>query len=424
MRIAVVGAGISGLSAARSLAAVHDVTVFEADARAGGHAWTVPLDTDEGPLGLDVGFMVFNERSYPLFSAMLRELGVSSQPTDMTLSVRDESSGLEYKGSTLGTLFAQRRNLLRPSFHRMAFDILRFYREAREVPGASGEPTLREWLRERRYGRSFVDHHVVPLGSALWSSSAEAVLDFPVRFYVRFMERHEMLTAGERPAWLTVRGGSRRYVAAIEAELGPRLRLGSAVTSVARTADGVEVRVGKEHPQRFDRAIMACHSDQALRLLREPSADERRILGAIPYQSNEGLLHSDEGLMPRTRRAWAAWNCHVLEGSREVAVTYHLNRLQAVRTRRQYFVTLNRQRDVDPSLVHASLRWEHPLFSPAAVRAQGDRGLVSGADRIHYCGAYWGFGFHEDGVESGLLAAAEVRVAAATARTSEVARAL
>jgi predicted NAD/FAD-binding protein len=401
MKIAVIGAGIAGNVAAWRLQREgHDITVFEAQAHVGGHTHTHAVDG----LAIDTGFIVFNDRTYPRFVALLDELGIASQPSSMSFSVRNEASGLEYNGTRLATLFAQRRNLVRPSFYRMLADIVRFNREAPRMLASLESPTLGEYLLANGYSRAFIGDYLIPMGAAIWSTDPRRMLGFPARFFVRFLANHGMLTIDERPQWRVIQGGSARYVEKLVAPFRHRIRLNAAVRSVRRTPGAVLV-----DGERFDYAFIACHSDQALRMLADPSAVEREVLGAIRYQENEAVLHTDTALLPRRRRAWAAWNYHVRpEHQGPVALTYNMNILQSLDARETYCVTLNRTSDIDPARVLKRLVYHHPLFTPAAVAAQARHSELNGVGRTehrtYFCGAYWRFGFHEDGVVSALAA--------------------
>jgi predicted NAD/FAD-binding protein len=404
MKIAVVGTGIAGNVAAWKLAREHEVTVFEADTRIGGHTHTVEVDLEGRSYAVDTGFIVFNDWTYPNFMAMLDELGVGWQDSDMSFSVRHHRTGLEYKGSTLNSLFAQRRNLLRPSFYRMIRDILRFNREAPALlkPNAP-DLSLEAFLRARKFGREFVDHFIIPMGAAIWSSTATTMLAMPARFFVRFFHNHGLLSVNDRPVWRVIQGGSREYVRKLVAGHADRIWLNAPVQQVRRFPDHVQVKVRGTEPQRFDHVFIACHSDQALAMLADPTPAERQVLGAIHYQANQAVLHTDASLMPRRRRAWAAWNAHLL-GQREapVAVTYNMNILQGLDAPEQFLVTLNHDRDIAPSRVIRRLSYSHPVFTPQAVAAQKRHAEINGPLRTWYCGAYWRYGFHEDGVVSAL----------------------
>lgn len=407
MKIAIVGSGIAGLAAARQLATEHEVDVFEAGTHVGGHTHTHDLELDGRRVRIDSGFIVFNERTYPGFCALLRELGVASQPSDMGLSVRCERTGLEYNGRNLDTLFAQRRNLFSPSFHRMLRDVLRFHREAHGLLSEDGaELSLWDWLDARGYSNVFRERYLVPMTAAIWSAPARDVERFPARFLARFLANHGMLQVDGRPQWLTVRGGSATYVDALVRPLAGRVHLRTPVQRVARRQDRVEVVLRSGERRAFDHLVLATHSDQALALLGDATPNEREILGAIRYRENEALLHTDARFMPRRRKCWASWNCHLSAASdareRAVAVTYWMNRLQALDLDTQVFVTLNRSADVDPRHVLRRVQYHHPQFDPPAIAAQARKHEIQGRRRTWYCGAYWGFGFHEDGLQSGL----------------------
>ncbi|HET9205429.1 MAG TPA: FAD-dependent oxidoreductase [Burkholderiaceae bacterium] len=404
MKIAIVGTGIAGNVVAHRLHRAHDITVYEAAGHIGGHTHTHRIELDGEVQQVDTGFIVFNHRTYPNFVRLLDELGVASHDSSMSFSVRNERSGLEYTGTTLNTLFAQRRNLVRPSFLRMVGEILRFNREAPRLLECDGsEIALGDYLGEHRYSRRFIDDYLVPMGAAIWSTDPQRMLKFPARFFVRFMHNHGMLSVNDRPVWRVVRGGSARYVERLVAPWRHRVRLNCPVIQVRRLNDGVWVSAQGAPTERYDHVFFACHADQALRLLADPSAAEREILGALPFQRNEAVLHTDTSLLPRRRLAWAAWNYHVLNGlGQRVALTYNMNILQGLSSRHTFCVTLNRSDAIDPRHVLKRLTYEHPLFTPAGVAAQQRHHEISGVQRTHYCGAYWRYGFHEDGVVSAL----------------------
>ncbi len=411
MKIAIVGAGIAGNVAAWHLHREHDITVFEAGAYAGGHSHTHELEQAGKRYAVDTGFIVFNDWTYPNFIRLLGELGVASQPSAMSFSVRDEASGLEYNGTSLNTLFAQRSNLLRPSFLGMLRDILRFNREAPallEAPG--GELPLGEVLARGGYGRAFVERYIVPMGAAIWSTDPASMQRFPARFFVRFLHNHGMLSVNQRPRWRVIRGGSARYVEQLTAPFRDRIRLRTPVESVRRLPGSVIVKARGRDAERFDALFLACHSDQALRLLADPSPAERAVLSAIPYQENEAVLHTDTRLLPRKRRAWAAWNYHVLrEPGERVALTYNMNILQGLDAPEPYLVTLNRGDQIDPAKVIKRITYHHPQFTPAGVAAQARQAELNGPLNTYYCGAWWRHGFHEDGVVSALAALDHLR---------------
>ena len=405
MKIAVIGSGIAGNVAARRLHAAHEVTVFEAASHIGGHTHTHDVEWGGERHAIDTGFIVFNELTYPHFTALLDELGVASQPSRMSFSVRNDAAGLEYNGTSFDTLFAQRRNLLSPRFYRLLGEILRFNREAPALLEADEEIPLGDYLARHRYSRFFTDNYLVPMGAAIWSTDPARMLAFPARFFVRFFHNHGMLSIDRRPQWRTIRGGSARYVEPLVAPFRHRIRLATPVESVRRLPDRVMVQARGAAPEAFDRVFFACHADQALRLLADASPLERAVLGAIPYQRNEVVLHTDTTLLPRARRAWAAWNYHVAPaGDAPVTLTYDMNILQDLRSRHTFCVTLNRGDAVDPTQVIARLEYAHPLYTPAGVAAQQRQHEINGANRSYFCGAYWRFGFHEDGVVSALHA--------------------
>ncbi|HEX5146773.1 MAG TPA: FAD-dependent oxidoreductase, partial [Conexibacter sp.] len=342
MRIAIVGAGVSGLVAAHALARVHDVTLFEANDYAGGHSNTVRVETDAGAWDVDTGFIVHNDRNYPGFRRLLDSLGVATQASDMSFGVADPVGDFEYTGASANGLYAKRSHLVTPWFQRMVADLVRFNREARALLGEGGGPhagpSLRAWLDERRYSRAFVERLIVPQASAVWSADPQQLWSFPARFLVQFFDNHGMLGFRDRPRWRTVVGGSRRYVDAIVQRLGERrVRLSSPVRAIARHAGHVELAFAtRAEPERFDHVVVAAHGDQALRMLADPSERERELLGAFPYQSNDVTLHTDRGLLPRRRRAWASWNYHLLDREPgRPTVTYHMNRLQALAADRE-----------------------------------------------------------------------------------------
>ena len=403
MKIAIVGAGVSGLTAAHYLAGRHRVVLFEADKRPGGHTHTVDVMEGERPIPVDTGFIVFNTRTYPSFVKLLGELGVAWAESEMSFSVRSERRDFEYSGSGLGGLFAQKRRLLSPRFLRMVADIARFYREGRSLLEDGAEIPLREWLTERRYSSAFIEDHLFPMVRAVWSANREVAERFPARFLARFFDNHGFLQLSGGPRWLTIPGGARSYVRAILSSFPGEVRLGAAVRSVRRASDGVVVSSEGAGPERFDHLILACHSDQALSLLADPSELERSVLSAIPYQRNEAVLHTDESIMPRSRRAWASWNVHLdEEGADGACLTYWMNRLQPLNAARNYFVTLNRGESIASEHVIKRQVYAHPVFTAAGVAAQARHAELIGHRHTSYAGAYWRNGFHEDGVASAL----------------------
>jgi predicted NAD/FAD-binding protein len=400
MRIAIVGAGVSGLVCAHMLHHDHELVVFEAGERAGGHANTVRVETETGSYDLDTGFIVFNDRNYPKLERLLGELAVLTQPSQMSFGVSD-GLDFEYNGASLNGLFASRRQAITPSFHRMIADLVRFNRDARRLLASDEDPSLREWLAQRRYSSVFVERLIVPQASAVWSADPAQMWSFPARFLVEFFDNHGMLGFRDRPHWRTIAGGSRNYVEALTQPWRDRLRLSTPVTEVRRHPGHVTVSSRGSEPERFDAVVIATHSDQALALLGDPSEPERELLGAIPYQPNEAVLHTDRSLLPRRRRAWASWNFHLDVGAPgRCTVTYHMNRLQSLRADREFCVTLNRTAAIDPEQIIRTMHYSHPVYTPAGVAAQARHNEISGRNRTHYCGAYWGWGFHEDGVTS------------------------
>jgi predicted NAD/FAD-binding protein len=408
MRIAIVGTGISGMVAAYLLHQDHEVTVFEAADYIGGHTNTIEVRMAGQTYAVDTGFIVFNEWTYPHFIALLRKLGVASQPSDMSFSVTCEGTGLEYNGTSPNTLFAQRRNLFRPSFYRMIRDILRFNRESLSLlnqpePG----PSLGLYLDTEHYSREFIDHYIIPMGAAIWSAGHETMLEFPARYLIQFFKNHGMLSVDERPTWRVIKGGSQRYAEKLVAPFRHQIHLNSPVESVGRFPDYVEIRAkmgGQDYRSlRFDHVIIATHSDQALSMLADPSPAEKEVLGAIHYQVNEAVLHTDTSLLPKRKLAWAAWNYHLLGVQPDQAVlTYHMNKLQGLTAPCEFCVTLNHTQAINPATVLRRITYHHPVYTPEAVAAQKRHGEINGVNRTSYCGAYWGFGFHEDGVNSAL----------------------
>jgi uncharacterized protein len=407
MKVAVIGAGISGIAVAHRLHRMHEVTVFEAEGRPGGHANTIRVDTACETHHIDTGFIVFNDRNYPNFERLLAEGGVASQSSNMSFSVADENGDFEYSGASPNGLFAKRAHLATPWFHRMVLDLARFNRAARELLLADDPgPSLGEWLERRRFSRPFIERLIVPQAAAVWSADPGQMWNFPARFLVEFFDHHGMLGFVNRPRWRTIRGGSHNYVQALIAPWRERLRLSAPVQSIERFDDRVQIRA-PGLCEAFDHVVLATHSDQALKLLGAGATDhERSVLGAIPYQRNEAVLHTDVTLLPRRRRAWASWNYHLLsESTGRVAVTYHLNRLQALEARDQFCVTLNRTEAIDPAKIIRTIDYAHPVFTDAGIKAQARHAEIDGRNRTSFCGAWWGHGFHEDGAASGVRVA-------------------
>jgi len=408
MNIAIIGSGIAGLTCAHLLSRRHSVTLFEAADRVGGHTHTVDVHWGGRQYAVDTGFIVFNDWTYPHFIRLLEHLGVASRVTEMSFSVHDPRTGFEYNGHDLRSLFAQRRNLLSPGFWGMLRDVLRFNRQALadlDQQRIDGATTLGTYLRDNRYGQRFIDHYIVPMGSAIWSMSRADMLHFPLQFFVRFCRNHGLLSVNQRPQWRVIEGGSRSYLAPLCRPFAESIRLNCPVQRVSRDDHGVTVHCSTGS-ERFDKVVFACHSDQALALLERPSEQEQAILGAIPYASNDVVLHTDTRLLPRRRRAWASWN-YRLGGHEQAptAVTYDMNILQGIEAPVTFCVSLNQTALVDPAQILARFEYAHPQYSLAAVAAQARQGELQGPLHSYYCGAYWANGFHEDGVLSALSVA-------------------
>jgi len=402
MKIAIVGTGVSGLVCAHLLSRTHDVTVFEADARPGGHAHTVRVELPDGTFDVDTGFLVYNERNYPGLIKLFADLGVATKPSDMSFSVCDEVSGLEWKGTSFDTVFAQRRNLVRPAFLRMLADIVRFNRRATRLLDGTSDPSmsLEDLLADGHWSSRFLDWYLVPMGSSIWSADPSTFLDMPAVTFARFFANHGLLEYGNQPDWRTVAGGSKHYVDAILGPLGKAVRLDESVTKITRGADEVEIHTSGG-PERFDQIVVATHSDQALELLSDPSDAEREVLGAIRYQPNRATLHTDERLLPANRKAWASWNYHrVADQPTEATLTYRLRSLQGIESRDELLVTLNRDDAIDPARILRTFEYAHPVYDGPAIAAQARHEDLNGQNRTWFAGAYWGYGFHEDGVQS------------------------
>lgn len=405
MKIAIIGSGISGLTAFHLLRRKHDVTVFEAADWIGGHTHTVDVAEAKGTTPVDTGFIVFNQKTYPNFVKLLRELGVRFKNSDMSFSVRSQSSGIEYNGTSLDTLFAQRINLVRPRFLGMVRDILRFNREATAVAQGSqigAEVTLADFVRANRYSRAFVEDYIVPMGAAIWSAEPERMLEFPFLTFARFFDNHGMLTVDGRPQWLVVEGGSRTYVEALVRGQESRIRTRTPIAAVKRTSHGVEVTPNHGNTERFDEVVIAAHSDQALSMLVDASDEERSVLSAIPYQRNAVTLHTDTSILPQRKKCWAAWNYH-RDGDARLGVTYWMNRLQSLATTKDYCVTLNRDEAIAPQHVVQRFVYDHPIYTREGIAAQRKQDAINGVRHTWFCGAYFGYGFHEDGVNSALV---------------------
>lgn len=406
MKIAIIGSGIAGLSAAYYLHREHDISLFESADRLGGHTATVDVQLDGRHYAIDTGFIVYNDWTYPGFIQLLSELGVASQATRMSFSVRCEQSGLEYAGSNLNSLFAQRRNLVNPRYLRMLADIVRFNREAPAEldSGRLNEAmTLGAYLQQKGYSQAFCRHYLIPMTAAIWSAGTASVMDFPLTFFVRFFRNHGLLNLVDRPQWRVIQGGSREYIAPLTAGFADRILLGQQICAVERCDQGVRLRNQHGDSWLFDQVVLACHSDQALAMLQRPTARERALLSALPYSDNDVVLHTDASVLPARRRAWAAWNYHIDRYQQDRArLTYNMNILQGIESEQTFCVSLNHSDRIDPARILARFNYSHPRFTLEGIDAQQQLDSINGRDRIWYCGAYWRNGFHEDGLQSAL----------------------
>ena len=404
MRIAIVGAGIAGMVAAYLLCEDHEVVVFEANDYIGGHTNTIDVGLNGVNYRVDTGFIVFNKENYPNFVKLMERLGVTYQPSNMSFSVQCELTGLEYCPSTLNSLFAQKRNLFRPSFYRMLFEVSRFRREAQEILRSKDyETTLGGYLGEKRYSRPFISHFIIPMGAAIWSADPEQFKDFPAHSFVQFFNNHGFLKVKDQPQWQAIKGGSKSYVEPLTRPYRDKVRLSCPVESIKRHPDYVEVTQRSGEVERFDQVVIAAHSYQALAMLTDPSDGEKEILEAIPYQENLTILHSDSSLLPKRRAAWASWNYHIpREEMGRVALTYYMNMLQSLTSPIDFCVTLNRPEIIDRAKIIREFNYHHPVYTPQGPLAQKRRLEINGVNRTYFCGAYWGYGFHEDGVNSAL----------------------
>lgn len=409
MKIVVIGTGIAGMVSAWSLHhAGHQVSVFEAGSYIGGHTNTVTVQLGGQSYAVDTGFIVFNDWTYPNFIRLMELLGVASQPTTMSFSVHDPRSGLEYNGTSINTLFAQRRNFLRPSFYRMIRDILRFGREAPLLLTGSNDDallTIDDYVRKNNYSKEFVEHYLLPMGGAIWSAGTSAMRTFPARYFVQFFKNHGMLSVDERPQWRVISNGSASYIKRLTEPFENNIFLNSPVQFIRRDDHGVTVQINNE-AQRFDQVIIATHGNQALRLLSDPTPNEQDILSHFSTTRNEAVLHTDITLMPRRRRAWAAWNYRMsTDESAQVPVTYDMNALQGLDAPERFLVTLNPNEPIAPGRILRRITYQHPHYTSQAVAAQKRWSEINGVNRTYYCGAYWGYGFHEDGVVSAMRVA-------------------
>ncbi|MEM7231323.1 MAG: FAD-dependent oxidoreductase [Planctomycetota bacterium] len=407
LRVAIIGSGISGLVVAHRLHPHHDITIIEKGAYVGGHTNTVTVDDEGTERAVDTGFIVFNEKTYPNFCTLIEELGVASKPTDMSFAVRCDRTGVEYSTASGGALFAQKRNLVRPRFWGMLKDIASFGRHGSEMVTLEDSVSLEQYIRERGYGKEFVERYLLPLGSSLWSCAHETFLSFPARFVADFLHNHGMFAFRDRPQWRVIQGGSKQYVRALTSPFEDRIRTNTAVSSVRRSETDVTVSFADGMTETFDEVVMACHADQSLRLLDDPTRDEMEILPSFPYERNEAVLHTGtESVMPRRRNVWGAWNYRVpADETKRATVTYNMNHLQGFDSNRTFCVTLNDADQVPASDVLRRIEYHHPTYDHRRTWAQSRHREVIRSHRTSFCGAYWGFGFHEDGVKSGLRVA-------------------
>ena len=404
MRIAIIGTGISGMTSAYLLSQDHEVVVYEANNYIGGHTNTVEVSLNGQQYAVDTGFIVFNAKTYPNFVKLMRRLGVGWQNSVMSFSVQCEKTGLEFSPSTLNSLFIQRRNLLRPSFYRMLWDAMRFKRDSQALLELDDyRLTLAAFLTGKGYSKEFVQHFIIPMGAAIWSADPVKFNKFPARYFAQFFKNHGFLNVKDQPQWLTIKGRSRQYIKPITQAYAHQIRLNCPVTSVRRYPDHVEIQPQNEVAEKFDQVVIATHSDQALALLDDPTDAEKNILGVIPYQENRAILHCDESLLPSKKAAWAGWNYHVPEEDLgRVAVTYDMNILQRIGAPKELCVSLNLAKAIDPTKIFREIIYYHPVYNPESLTARHSHREISGVNRTHYAGAYWGYGFHEDGVTSAL----------------------
>lgn len=405
MKIAIIGSGISGLTSAYLLSREHDVRVFEADSRLGGHTATKDVTVNGEHFAIDTGFIVYNDWTYPNFIRLLDELNVSTRPTTMGFSVSCDKSGLEYAGHSFNALFAQRRNVFSPSHIRMLLDITRFNKESiadLENDRLSASETLGAYLSKGGYSQRFITHYLIPMGSAIWSASTQDMLDFPLLFFVRFFKNHGLLSIKNRPQWRVIDGGSRTYIEPLIRPFKEDIHLNSRVDSVTRRSDGVIVNVNGQE-EMFDQVVFACHSNQALSMIKDPTVYEKSVLGNMLYQNNDVVLHTDERLLPKNKSTWSSWNYRIQSQESDRAVlTYNMNILQGIKSQTTFCVTLNATKDIDPKKILGQYQYEHPVFSLDSVAASEQWSKINGVNKSWFCGAYWGSGFHEDGVVSAL----------------------
>ena len=404
MKIAIVGSGVSGLTSAYLLSKAHEVHIYEAQDYIGGHVYTLPVYLNGISYEIDTGFIVFNDRTYPNFNKLLNQINVLSQPTSMSFSVKCEATGLEYNGTSINGLFAQRLNLLKPSFLLMVKDILRFNRDAKVfLNDPVEEITFGEFLKRGGYSNSLKNDYALPMASAIWSAKSKVIENANFRFFAQFFDNHGMLNVNDRPQWRVIKGGSKQYILKLIEPFKNNIRINSPVDKIIRKNEGIEVVFNKQQKELYDRIIIATHSDQALKMIENPSHEEREILSAIPYQTNVAHLHWDCSVLPKQKNAWASWNYFKPNKLKdETTVTYYMNMLQSLDMPRNVCVSLNMEEHIDPKKIYKKIIYEHPVFTSEAILAQKRHKEIDGVNKIHFCGAYWGSGFHEDGLNSAL----------------------
>ncbi|MEP4486114.1 MAG: FAD-dependent oxidoreductase [Halioglobus sp.] len=418
MKIAVIGSGVSGLASAHYLSEQHEVTVFESSDRIGGHTATMDVKLGTRRYAIDTGFIVFNDWTYPNFIALMDELGVTSKPTAMGFSVNDLNSGLEYSGTNLDCLFAQRRNLVSPRFLAMVRDILRFNKESiadLESDKLNESETLGDYLQRNGYSEGFREQYLIAMGSAIWSADCETMMAFPVSFFVRFFKNHGLLSVKNRPQWRVIEGGSREYLRPLCQRFESRIHTNAEVKEIQRHPAGVDISLTDGRSFSFDQVVIAAHSNQALAMLGDPTTQEQEILGAMPYQSNDVVLHTDTRLLPKNKKTWSSWNYQLGVSDDRAVVTYNMNILQGIQAPETFCVTLNNTEAINPNLILGRFNYDHPVFSLKGMAAQQRWEEINGVNNTWYCGAYWHNGFHEDGVVSAL------RVADALQQSAQVA---
>ncbi|MDO6508242.1 FAD-dependent oxidoreductase [Colwellia sp. 4_MG-2023] len=404
--IAIIGSGISGLTAAYLLSKKNHVTVFEKNDRIGGHTATVDIEKNGQSFAIDTGFIVFNDKTYPNFLALLSEIGIGKQATEMSFSVHNCQTGMEYNGHNLNTLFAQRRNLFRPKFWGLVKEILRFNKQCKAIFDSQNYQdgmTLGQFLTENNFSDFFAEHYILPMGAAIWSSSLSQMEDFEFRFFVQFFHNHGLLNIADRPQWYVIPKGSRSYLKPLCQPFENNIKLNADISGITRSDNKVHLHFNQDPSESFDDVVIACHSDEALALLNDATEDETAILSAMPYSENSVILHTDKTLLPKREKAWASWNYQLSQDrSKAASVTYNMNILQGIESENTFCVTLNQKEDIDPNLILREFTYHHPIFSSESIQAQQQRDKICGINQTHFAGAYWHSGFHEDGVRSAI----------------------